>query len=217
MNLTHVVYEPAGNGPHPTIVALHGWGSNAMDLVGLAPHICDGQLLVLCPQGPIETPIGPGINGFGWFPLANGGKRDVPAILSSRKHLSEFLKASLDRYPIDPNRLIVLGFSQGGAMAYSLALGEPGRFAALVSISSWLSTELLEQLPSTDGARSLPTLVQHGTQDPRIEVDRARKSVEILRDLKVPVSYREYDMGHEINQRSLTDLSNWLEEKVLSS
>jgi predicted esterase len=49
-----------------------------------------------------------------------------------------------------------------------------------------------------------------------IEVDRARDSVERLRDLKVPLTYREYDMGHEIRPRSLTDLSAWLEEKVLS-
>ena len=50
-----------------------------------------------------------------------------------------------------------------------------------------------------------------------IEVQRARDSVEQLRALRVPLTYREYDMGHEITPRSLTDLSAWLEEKVLSS
>jgi phospholipase/carboxylesterase len=64
--------------------------------------------------------------------------------------------------------------------------------------------------------RSLPALVQHGTQDPLIEVGRARDSVERLRDLKMPLTYREYDMGHEITPRSLTDLSAWLEEEALS-
>ena len=68
----------------------------------------------------------------------------------------------------------------------------------------------------SDAVQSLPTLVQHGTQDPMIEVDRARDSVEQLRALRVPLTYREYDMGHEIRPRSLSDLSAWLEEKVLS-
>jgi predicted esterase len=58
--------------------------------------------------------------------------------------------------------------------------------------------------------------VQHGTQDPLIEVDRARDSVQRLRDLRLPLTYREYDMGHEIRPRSLSDLSAWLEEKLLS-
>jgi predicted esterase len=62
--------------------------------------------------------------------------------------------------------------------------------------------------------QSLPALVQHGTQDPQIEVDRARDSVARLRELKVPLTFKEYDMGHEIRPRGLYDLSVWLEEKV---
>jgi predicted esterase len=57
--------------------------------------------------------------------------------------------------------------------------------------------------------------VQHGTQDPMIQVDRAHISVETLRELRVPLTFREYSMGHEISGRSLADLSAWLEEKVL--
>jgi phospholipase/carboxylesterase len=64
--------------------------------------------------------------------------------------------------------------------------------------------------------QSLPTLVQHGVQDPMIQIDRARSSVEVLRQLKVPLTYREYKMGHEIRPESLSDLSSWLEEKVIA-
>ena len=49
-----------------------------------------------------------------------------------------------------------------------------------------------------------------------IEIQRAKDSVEQLRALRIPLTYRDYDMGHEITPRSLTDLSAWLEEKVLS-
>jgi phospholipase/carboxylesterase len=57
--------------------------------------------------------------------------------------------------------------------------------------------------------------VQHGSRDEMIEVGRARQSVEALRPLHLAVTYREYEMGHEINAQSLTDLSAWLQEKVL--
>ena len=143
-----------------------------------------------------------------------GGPPDVGAILSSRNKLEVFLDECLARYPIDVKKLVVLGFSQGGVMAYSLALSNPERFAALAVLSSWLPKELIPELSIKEAVQSLPTLVQHGTQDQMIEVQRARDSIEQLRALRVPLTYREYDMGHEIAPRSLTELSDWLEEKV---
>jgi phospholipase/carboxylesterase len=216
VNLIHTIHEPSGAGPHPTMLTLHGRGANAFDLLGLAPYICNGKFLVICPQGPLETPIGPGAVGYAWYPMSMGGPPDVGAILSSREKLQDFLDACLNRYPIDSKKLVVLGFSQGGVMAYSLALSNPERFAALAVLSSWLPTELISVLSIGEPVQSLPTLVQHGSQDQLIEVQRARDSVEKLRALRVPLTYREYDMGHEITPRGLADLSAWLGEKVLS-
>ena len=217
MELIHTIYEPAGAGPHPTILTLHGRGANALDLLGLAPYLCAGKFLMICPQGPLGTPIGPGATGYAWYPMSMGGAPDLAAILSSGESLQTFLDQCMARYPVDTTKLVVLGFSQGGVMAYSLALANPERFAAMAALSSWLPRELLPKLSIGEGVQSLPALVQHGSQDPLIEVGRARDSVERLRELRVPLTYREYDMGHEITPRSLTDLSAWLEEKVWSS
>jgi phospholipase/carboxylesterase len=216
VNLIHTIDEPTGAGPHPTILTLHGRGANAFDLLGLAPYICNGKFLMICPQGPLETPIGPGAVGYAWYPMSMDGPPDVGAILSSRKKLQIFLDECLARYPIDANKLVVLGFSQGGVMAYSLALSNPERFAGLAVLSSWLPKELISELAIKETVQSLPTLVQHGSQDQMIAVQRAQDSLEQLRALRVPITYREYDMGHEITPRGLTDLSAWLEEKVLS-
>jgi phospholipase/carboxylesterase len=216
VNLIHTICEPSGAGPHPTILTLHGRGANAFDLLGLAPYICNGKFLMICSQGPLETPIGPGAVGYAWYPMSMGGSPDVGAILSSRKKLQAFLDECLVRYPIDAKKLVVLGFSQGGVMAYSLALSNPERFAALAVLSSWLPKELIPELSIKEAVQSLPTLIQHGSQDQLIELQRARDSVETLRSLRVPLTYREYDLGHELTPRSLSDLSAWLEEKVLS-
>jgi phospholipase/carboxylesterase len=215
VELIHTLYQPAGAGSYPTILALHGRGANAFDLVGLAPYLCGGKFMTICPQGPLETPIGPDAVGYAWYPMSMGGSPDVEAIFSSRKKLEAFLHECLRSYPVNPKKLVLLGFSQGGVMAQSLALANPERFAALAILSSWLPKELPGRLNVTDSVQSLPTLVQHGTQDPMIQVERARSSVDSLRQMRVPLTYREYDMGHEISGRSLADLSSWLEEKVL--
>jgi phospholipase/carboxylesterase len=215
VELIHTLYQPQGSGPFPTVLTLHGRGANAFDLLGLAPYLCSGTFQMICPQAPLETPIGPEAVGYAWYPMSNGGPPDVEAMLSSRQKLEALLDQCLQTYPIDRKKLVVLGFSQGGVMSYSLALPNPERFAALVVMSSWLPQELLPRLNVTDAVQSLPTLIQHGTQDPMIQVDRARASVETLRELHVPLTFREYPMGHEISGRSLADLSAWLEEKVL--
>ena len=216
MQLIHTIFAPPGDGPHPTVLALHGWGANAMDLLGLAPYLCGGRFFVLCPQGPLQTPLGNGAVGYGWFPSSRGGPPDVPAILAAREQLWRFLDSALARYPIDPTRLVVLGFSQGGVLTYSLGLQAPQRFTALAALSTWLPPALLEQLPAPPAIQHLPSMVQHGSRDAMIQVDRARQAVEALRKWRLPLTYREYDMGHEINGQSLSDLTAWLEEKVLT-
>jgi phospholipase/carboxylesterase len=99
-------------------------------------------------------------------------------------------------------------------MGYSLALPHPDRFAALAILSSWLPRELLARIDVPDSVQSLPTLVQHGTQDSMIDIVRARESVELLRRLRLPLTYREYSMGHEIRPDSLSELSSWLEKNA---
>jgi phospholipase/carboxylesterase len=216
MNLIHTIFEPEGVGPHPTLLTLHGWGANALDLLGLAPYLCGGKFLVLCPQGPLQVPLGGAMVGYGWYPISMGGMMDLRTVLKAREELRAFLNDALQRYPIDSKKLAVLGFSQGGVMAYSLGFGEPERFAALAALSSWLPRDLLSALPDMPAVEQLPVLIQHGSRDELVDVGRARQSVETLRDLRIPITYREYEMGHEINARSLSDLSAWLAAKVLS-
>ena len=217
MELVHTVYEPAGAGPHPTILALHGWGASAFDLMGLAPYLGGGNFLVICPQGPLQVPLGvEGAVGYGWFPLSAVQPATEGPIEDAAALVERFLEAALERYPVDKRKLVILGFSQGGVLAYRVALAAPRRFAGLAALSSWLPPQLLASIPTADGRDELPTFIQHGTTDEIIAVARAQQSAESLRALRMPVIYREYEMGHEMNGDSLVDLARWLEEKVRS-
>ena len=214
MDLIHAAFEPAGDGPHPTIVAMHGWGSNALDLIGLAPYIASGRCLTLCPQGPVEVEIG-AVNGYGWYQLRIGSPPDMEAMGRAADRLMGFVDAALERYPVDRRKLIVMGFSQGGVMAYNLAIRHPERFVALVALSTWFPEELAEYAGDRDALAQLPTLVQHGRADDMIEITKARQSIERLRAFKMPLTYREYDGAHEVTADAIQDLSAFLMEKVI--
>jgi phospholipase/carboxylesterase len=215
MNLLYAAHVPAGDGPFPAVIALHGWGAGAHDLLGLAPLLFDGQAVVLCPQGQVAVPFGGGQYGYGWFPLRPGDLNDVEGFRRAADALKEFVDVALERYPIDLQRVIVAGFSQGGMMAYALALSDPSRYAGLAALSSWFPPPLAAELPQLPGQEGLPVLVLHGTRDDRIDVERARESREALRAYGVAMTYREFDMGHEIRPDALKVVQQWLKEKAL--
>src|SRR5215831_1310866 len=213
MRLVHAAYEPPGDGPFPTIFAMHGWGSSAMDLLGLVPFVADGRFLVICPQGPHEVEIG-AVNGYGWYQMRSGGRSDEEKVGLAVEQLRMFIDEASSRYLVDKHKIVVLGFSQGGMMAYNLAMRWSEKFAALVGIGTAFPEYLVELISNHDTIQHLPTMVQHGRADPMLEIARARKSVETLRSLKVPVTFREYDCGHEVSADGVRDLSQFLLEKV---
>ena len=215
MDLLHAAHVPAGEGPFPTVLALHGWGASAHDLIGLAPILNRGEALVLSPQGPVGIRIPDGPVGYGWYPLGEGGPGSPEEMTRASELVLAFLDAAQERYPIDPRKIVLLGFSQGGALAFDLALRDSSRFAGLAGLSCWLPDHLAEQIQPESAHQSLPVLVVHGTEDPMVPVDRARESRQQLTRLGVALTYREYEMGHEISVEALRDIVTWLDEKAL--
>jgi phospholipase/carboxylesterase len=217
MKLLHTAYVPEGEGPFPTIIAIHGWGANAMDLLGLAPILHRGEALVLCPQGPyaLADPQSRMVIGFGWFPLPAGGRSPDPLEFAKAVGLlEEWIDEAAKLYPIDREHVVLLGFSQGGVMAYDLFLRSPSRFAGLAALSTWFPPEVAERAQANDALKGRPVIVIHGTADNMVSVDRAHESRDRLLPLGVNVTYREFDMGHEISPEALRALLEWFDDKV---
>jgi phospholipase/carboxylesterase len=146
-----------------------------------------------------------------------GSSPDAERVAPAVAQLRTFIEEACARYPVDQHKVVALGFSQGGMMAYNVAMKWPERFAALVGIGTAFPDYLADNVSdrSRETIQQLPTMVQHGRADPMLEIARARKSVEIMRSLKMRVIFREYDGGHEVTADGIRDLSAFLMEKVV--
>jgi len=216
MQLTHSVWHPGLVGTSasdsdllPAVIAIHGHGAHSQDLLGLAPYLAHGRLLMICPEA--EFQIQPGMPSYTWFNATPDVRRTPEEFERVVTNTSNFISQAQQRYGADPDRTIVLGFSQGGGFAYRLALGEPTRFAGLAALSTSLPDEAVEHASDDKAAlAALPTIVQHGSADPVVDVDRAQHARDRLGQLGIEPEYHEYDMEHQISAESLTDLTDWV-------
>src|SRR5512147_1853021 len=112
LSLIHLVEFPASaqtaedSSRYPTILALHGRGSNEQDLIGLAPHLPDGFLWI-SPRGPHKL----GSDAYEWYRVQIIGKPDPEKLAAALETIDHFIDEILAAYPVDPQRLFLLGFS----------------------------------------------------------------------------------------------------------
>ncbi|HEU0021294.1 MAG TPA: alpha/beta fold hydrolase [Dehalococcoidia bacterium] len=202
-------YDPAVS--YPLVIMLHGFGANMQDLMFLAPAISSSAYIYLCPNGPLSFNRGLGMVGFGWTPPR--GEATPGDLVKAENLLAGFFDEMFHELNASPGEAILLGFSQGGAMAYRCGLSRPETFCGLVALSASAPDpeELKHRLPSR---RDQPIFAAHGRFDRPESLERAQATQRFLRQEGYQPEYREYNMGHEIPAAVLMDLSPWV-AKVL--
>jgi thioredoxin 1 len=206
--VTNVV---TGSSAERLLLMLHGYGADERDLGGLLPYLDpDGTFATVLPRAPLEVP---GTPGYAWYEF---GATDGDA--GAREALED-LDALVDEQCAElgfaREHAIFAGFSQGAGLALGLALlaGEGARPAGVLAMSPAF---VLDDPADFDArAADVPVLVQHGTHDPLIPVQRARDLARVLRAAGVPTEYREYPMEHQVAMESIRDARAWL-TKVLA-
>jgi phospholipase/carboxylesterase len=214
LSLIHLVDFPAsGPGPEqpsrfPAILALHGRGSNEEDLIGLATHLPQG-LLWVSPRAPLT--LGPG--SYEWYRVRVIGMPDPPQVLSALETIDHFVDEILATYPIDPEKLFLVGFSQGSLLSMCYALTHPLRVAGVIAQSGYIPQKLDLEIDEA-GVRGKPFILTHGVQDTLLPIEWARLSRDRLQELGVDLEYHEFPMGHNISRESLEVLYKWLEMQL---
>jgi phospholipase/carboxylesterase len=214
LSLVHLVEFPASvqsqetPARYPTVLALHGRGSNEEDLIGLAPHLPQG-LLWISPRAPLV--VGPG--SYEWYRVRVIGKPDADQVFSAMESIDHFLDEILATYPIDRQKLFLLGFSQGSLLSICYALTHPSRVAGIIAQSGYIPNGVDLEIDQA-GVKGKPFVLTHGEQDTLIPVEWGRASRDRLQTLGVDLEYHEFQMGHNVSMESLEVVYNWLEKHL---
>ena len=185
------------------LVLLHGWGADAQDLVPVGQLLTEGfkeSFEIVSLSAPQPHPSG---SGRQWYPLYPHEWEQVPnAVLNLESRLNNlcFEKITLDK-------TLLMGFSQGGAMALELA--SRNKFEGVFALSSYPHPEWQ---PSKDMA---PVFLSHGNMDQVVPPEASKKSLDILRKNGIQSELYFFDGGHEINNDLIDHCSRIIKQKFL--
>ena len=195
---------------YPTIMYLHGRGADEEDLLGLSGSF-NPRFLSIAVRAPFQWEFG----GYTWYEAQDLGNPEPLMFRESYEKLCRFLDDAINNYPVDPNKIFLLGFSMGTVMAYACMLTMPARFAGAIANSGYLA-ENTHLAYSWEAMTDRNIFIGHGSLDPVIPVLAARRAHSLFTQSKARVTYREYMMGHEISQESLHDMSMWLDDRMIT-
>jgi len=211
MRLHYLVREPKiKQEKNPLLLLLHGYGSNEQDLFSFASEL-PGEYYVVSAQAPFDMMYG----SYAWYSInfdADENKfSDIGQARASRDIVAGFIDELINAYPIDAEKVTLVGFSQGSILSYAIALSYPEKVKRVVAMSGYLDTEIaVDDFAENDFSR-LKIFASHGTADQVIPVEWARKSIPVLEDLGIPVVYKEYPVGHGVAPQNFFDFRNWLQ------
>ena len=211
--LVHLVRQPLPDESNPPLLLLlHGVGSNEHDLFGLAPML-DPRFVVVSLRAPIT--LAPG--SYAWFHVEftpQGSLINPAEAEQSRQILIETIQQAVAAFGANPQRVYLMGFSQGAIMSASVALTRPDLVAGAVLMSGRILPEIQPRMVEPEQLTGLPILAVHGSADTVLPIHNGRASRDLLSKLPVKLTYKEYAMGHEVTPQSLRDVQAWLGERL---
>lgn len=210
-----------GPAPVATLVVLHGLGADGNDFVPIAQELdlsALGDVRFVFPHAP-ERPVT--INGGyvmrAWYDIKGAdlkSREDEPGLRESQA----LVQALLDREAargVPPGRTVLLGFSQGCALALYAGLRAPQRLAGLAGLSGYLPLAAVTGAERHAANADVPVFLAHGDEDPVVPPAFGAASRDALRQLGHAVEWHDYPMEHSVCMEEIEDLNRWL-VKVLA-
>ncbi|GAB3486138.1 alpha/beta hydrolase [Marinomonas epiphytica] len=219
--LPSVVVE-TGEHPNAAVIWLHGLGSDGHDFESIVPALAlDPELSVrfVFPHAPMRpVTINGGMPMRAWydiFEMTLERKVDMANIEESRQQINALVEEQIAQ-GMNPESIVLAGFSQGGVIAYQTALKSQRKFAGVMALSTYLVGA--DQLPGASESVNGDTcfLIHHGSQDPVVAPSLAVQAQQVLESKGYQVASQTYAMPHSVCPEQIVDISHWLNERLAS-
>lgn len=204
--------------PDATVIILHGLGADGNDFAPMIPELFLPEaykIRFIFPNAPkIPVTVNQGYVMPAWFDILEmdiDRKVETQQVVDSAEKIRLFVDREIKR-GIRPERIIVGGFSQGGAVAYQLGLTYPKPLCGLLAMSTYFATNsIIERHEANAG---IPINIHHGTHDPVVPEALGRKAAEELKELGYLVNYSSYPIQHTLCLEEIKRISNWFQERL---
>lgn len=201
-----------------TVIWLHGLGADGNDFVPVAKQLqltAAVNIHFIFPNAP-EIPVTVN-NGYvmpAWydiFELSLDRKVDVDQLRASAHQVHALIDREVAQ-GVPSEKIIIAGFSQGGAVAYEAALSYPKPLGGLLTLSTYFAT--CNSVVENAANKNIPILIQHGTQDSVVEEVLGQRAYRQLSDRGYSAKYEAYPMEHTLCLEQIDAIGEWLREKV---
>jgi phospholipase/carboxylesterase len=207
--------------PQAAVLWMHGLGADGHDFEPIVPELNLSATLpvrFVFPHAPLRAvTINAGMVMRAWYDVRDAGgerREDAAGVRASGERIEALVARERSR-GVPADRIVLAGFSQGGAMALHTGLRHGERLAGILALSCFLPLADTLAAEASPANRDTPIFLAHGTQDPLIPFARARRAQAMLEGLGYRVEWREYAMPHAVCAEEIADIAGWL-RRVLS-
>ncbi len=210
-------------GPQPrhSVIWLHGLGADGHDFEPIVPELVKPRwpsLRFVFPHAPVRPiTLNGGMRMRGWYDIHGlelMAIEDEAGILASVAEVERLLARERQR-GVDSHRILLAGFSQGGAVALAAGLTQPERLAGIVALSTYLPIAAQVAARRAPIQAGLPVFVGHGAVDPIVPQALGLAARQRLQDWGHTVEWHSYGMPHSVCAEEIRDLSGWMERHLL--
>jgi len=218
--LLEAIEIETGERPVGAVIWLHGLGADGHDFAPIVPQLVranERPLRFVFPHAPVRpVTINGGMAMRAWYDIVGFDRRipqDEAGIRSSDALVAELIRRENDR-GIPTNRIVLGGFSQGGAISLFTGPRYPEKLAGIMGLSCYMLLE--DFLPAERTRVNYPTAIflAHGTQDPVVDIRLGAQARQLLEAGGYPVEWHAYPMPHSVCPQEVDDIAAWL-RKVL--
>ena len=207
--LKYLEQATADSRDQPLVIFLHGYGSNEQDLFGIKDEL-PKPYTYLSVRAPMVTQEG----SYQWFRKKGEGayNGETDDLKSSGQLLLDFVAQAAKKYHTEPDKVYLVGFSQGAIMSYEVALRHPEAVGGIAALSGRILPVLRAELKPDEKRQSLAIFIGHGTADKRLPLSDGTEANSLLQSVSLEPEFHAYQgVGHSISAEEMQDLNAWLQ------